>query len=440
MAGSVLIHYTGLLFELRTMPKPTPLLSSERLKTQHRQWPTSAYVHLPFCRQRCFYCDFPIAVLRDGRWTNPSSEITTYVDLLCQEIALTPSGPAPLQTVFLGGGTPSLIAPAQLQQILEALDQQFGLASSMELSMEMDPGTFTLTQLQAYQAVGVNRVSLGVQAFADQLLQVCGRGHTVKEIYEAIDLLHQAKITNFSLDLISGLPSQTLAAWEQTLITAVEIAPVHLSIYDLTIEPTTLFSQRYQPGRNPLPTDETTAQMYRFASRHLQGFGYRHYEISNYAQPGYQCRHNQVYWHNQPYYGFGMGATSYVHGQRFSRPRKLQDYSQWVQTLHRDQGLIDCPVNTQLEIVQETLMLGLRLAEGVRIEQLQALCGTSTVEKIMTCLTPFTAKGWIDPQCLRELDPAICLTDPEGFLFSNTVLASLWQVLDELMPNPKTPL
>ena len=433
MAGSVLIHYTGLLLELRTMPKPTPLLSSERLGTRHRQWPTSAYVHLPFCRQRCFYCDFPIAVLRDGHWTHPSAEITTYVDCLCQEIALTPSGSNPLQTVFLGGGTPSLIAPAQLQQILEALEQQFGFASSMELSMEMDPGTFTLAQVQAYQAAGVNRVSLGVQAFADQLLQVCGRGHTVKEIYEAIDLLHQAKVTNFSLDLISGLPSQTLAAWEQTLMTAVEIDPVHLSIYDLTIEPTTLFSQRYQPGRNPLPTDETTAQMYRFASRHLQGAGYQHYEISNYAQPGYQCRHNQVYWHNQPYYGFGMGATSYVWGQRFSRPRKLKDYSQWVQTLPRDQGQIDCPVNTQLEIIQETLMLGLRLAEGVRIEQLQALCGASTVENLLTCLTPFTAQGWIDPQCLRGPDPSIRLTDPEGFLFSNTVLASLWQVLDELM-------
>ena len=420
------------------MPGSAVMAISHPLVSQRSPWPTSAYVHLPFCRQRCFYCDFPIAVVQDRSRLTPISSgigehtpaMTTYIESLCQEIAWAPAGPAPLQTVFFGGGTPSLAPPAQLHRILSTLEQQLGLDSAAEISIEMDPGTFTLTQLQGYQSAGVNRVSLGVQALTDELLQVCGRGHTVKDVYEAIESLQQANISNFSLDLISGLPAQTLTGWQETLTTAIELAPAHLSIYDLTIEPTTLFGQKYQPGAHPLPTDETTADMYRWASSILRKAGYIHYEISNYAQPDYQCQHNQVYWHNEPYYGFGMGATSYLWKQRFSRPRTLGHYYQWVQDLQTTQGEIDCPISTAIESLQETLMLGLRLATGLNIKQLKEQFGGTVVEQILTALTPYQTQGWVVLQDLGQPSASVRLTDPEGFLFSNTILASVWQALE----------
>ena len=374
---------------------------------------------------------------QDSRpWGETAPAIAPYVTRLCQEIALAPVGGPPLQTVFLGGGTPSLLSPAQLAQILQALDQHFGLDAGAEISIEMDPGTFTLVQLRDYQAVGVNRVSLGVQAFADELLQVCGRSHDVQDVEAAIDQLHQAHVTNWSLDLISGLPGQTLDQWRTTLLTAIQYQPTHLSIYDLEIEPGTRFSQRYQPGESPLPTDATTAQMYRLASEVLSAAGYGHYEVSNYAQPGYQCRHNQVYWRNEPYYGFGMGATSYVQHQRYSRPRTLGAYDRWVQQLQQTQGQIEGAISMPLERVQDTLMLGLRLATGLQLQALEAQCGAILLDAIMTCLIPYQTQGWVDIHNPGKVDAAIRLTDPEGFLFSNRVLAALWHAVEVAWTQP----
>lgn len=262
-----------------------------------------------------------------------SPAIAHYLEVLCQEIRVTPAAGIPLKTVFFGGGTPSLLAPAQVEQVLTTLDHRFGLESEAEISMEIDPGTFTLEQLQGYLQVGVNRLSLGVQAFQPELLAICGRSHGLKEIEIAIALIQQAGCNHFSLDLISGLPQQTLEQWHASLEAAIALAPKHLSCYDLVVEPGTVFGKRYQPGCQPLPTDELTAQMYRLARQTLTSAGYEHYEISNYARPGYQCRHNRVYWENRPYYGFGMGATSYVQRQRYSRPRQRQTYYQWVESL-----------------------------------------------------------------------------------------------------------
>ncbi len=173
--------------------------------------------------------------------------------------------------------------------------------------MEIDPGTFALEQVQGYKTAGVNRVSLGVQAFQSELLEVCGRSHTVADVHKAVELVHRAGFQNFSLDLISGLPHQTLEHWQASLEQAIALSPTHLSCYDLTIEPGTPFNRQYSPGSSPLPSDETTAEMYRMAQRLLTAAGYDHYEISNYAKPGYQCRHNRVYWENRSFYGFGMG-------------------------------------------------------------------------------------------------------------------------------------
>lgn len=377
---------------------------------------TAAYVHIPFCRRRCFYCDFPVSVLGDRRDGSNAQSVGQYVQVLCQEIrtTLAAANTQPLQTVFFGGGTPSLLTPAQLEQILTTLDRACGLAPEAECSLEIDPGTFDRAKLQAFRDLGINRFSLGVQAFQDGLLQACGRSHTVAESCAAVEMLQAVGITNWSLDLISGLPHQTLADWQASLTQAIALAPSHLSCYDLVLEPVTAFGKRYEPGATPLPTDTLTAQMYRTAQAMLTAAGYEHYEISNYAQPGSHCRHNLTYWHNQPYYGFGMGAASYTQGQRFTRPRRRATYYPWV-----SQG---CPIavvpQNETDHLLETLMVGLRLAAGVDLGQFSAV----QQAQIQGAIAPYLTSGWV-----KLRGNQLTLNDPDGFLFSNTILASLFE-------------
>ena len=410
--------------------------------------PCSAYLHIPFCRRRCFYCDFPVSVVGDAyggrnprKNSDDSGTIQEYVAALCEEISLTSGFDRSLQTVFFGGGTPSLLSVSQLSRILEALDRQFGIAAEAEISMEIDPGTFSLEQLQGYKAAGVNRVSLGVQAFQDELLRVCGRSHCVADIYEAVDLVQTAEIPNFSLDLISGLPQQSLEQWQFSLAAAVAIAPAHLSCYDLVLEPVTAFGRYFQSGIEPLPADETAAQMYRLAQQILTEAGYEHYEISNYARPGYQCRHNRVYWENRPYYGFGMGAASYLQGVRLTRSRTRKEYYQWVKD-STSVKVAQSPMKSN-DILLETVMLGLRLADGVSLEAIAQKFGENTLDRIWSCLQPYYRQKWVeitrDNGLLLNLRDSqklpscgyLRLSDPEGFLFSNTILATLFSQLEE---------
>lgn len=386
----------------------------------------SAYIHIPFCRRRCYYCDFPITVLGDSATYKISPSIKDYINNLCQEILITPRfSQAKLQTVFFGGGTPSLLPVSEVERVLATLNQHFGIADNAEISIEIDPGTFTLAQLKTYQHLGINRFSLGVQAFQDELLQVCGRSHSLAEIYQAIELINQANIDNFSLDLISGLPHQTITQWENSLKTALKMQPKHLSCYDLVIEPVTAFGKKYQAGNNPLPPDKITANMYRLASQILQEAGYIHYEISNYAKDGYKCKHNQVYWYNQSYYGFGMGAASYIENKRFTRPRNRKEYFAWVENLSKTNGIIDTEKLTKIDILLETLMLGLRLSEGVNLEKINLQFGDKIVEQIIKCVQPYLAKNWV---LIDEKTNYLKLTDPEGFLYSNIILSDLFNV------------
>jgi putative oxygen-independent coproporphyrinogen III oxidase len=389
--------------------------------------PNAAYVHIPFCRRRCFYCDFPISVVGDRKHGENSGTIALYIEKLCQEIERTPNLGAPLKTVFFGGGTPSLLAIAQLQTILRTLDQHFGICKDAEISMEIDPGTFDRVQLQGYKAAGVNRVSLGVQAFQPELLVACGRSHTIETVYSSVELIRQAGIENFSLDLISGLPNQTLEQWQTSLEKAISLSPMHVSCYDLTIEPQTPFGKQYQPGAKPLPSDELTAEMYRTAQRVLTRAGYEHYEISNYAKPGYQCRHNRVYWENRAFYGFGMGATSYVKGDRIARPRKTHEYYDWI-------GRSPLPASetpTLSEYLLDTLMVGLRLAEGLDLEQLTQQFGVTLMQEVWKQLEPYQKVGWVEvlegESATMPTQGRLRLTDPEGFLFSNVVLVKLFE-------------
>ncbi|BAY34831.1 putative oxygen-independent coproporphyrinogen III oxidase [Nostoc carneum NIES-2107] len=384
--------------------------------------PTSAYVHIPFCRRRCFYCDFPISVVGDRLRGETSNAISQYVEVLTQEIATAPTFGESLKTIFFGGGTPSLLSIEQLQQILTALEQHFGILPGAEISMEIDPGTFDLAHIAGYRSLGVNRVSLGIQAFQEELLKLAGRSHSIADIFAAVELVRKVEIPEFSLDLISGLPHQSLDHWQDSLAKAVAIAPTHISIYDLTIEPGTAFGRYYEPGANPLPTDETTVKMYQMAQQVLTDAGYEHYEISNYAQPGHQCQHNRVYWENRPYYGFGMGAASYIEGKRFTRPRKTKEYYAWVKAA----CVVDCEITPPNEVLLETLMLGLRLAEGVSLAALAEDFGEDKLEAIQKFIQPYLTKGWVE-----VINGKLCLTDPQGFLFSNVVLADLFSKFGE---------
>ncbi|WP_439346088.1 radical SAM family heme chaperone HemW [Vacuolonema iberomarrocanum] len=381
--------------------------------------PDAAYVHIPFCRRRCFYCDFPISVVGDTRRGENSGAIAQYVTQLCTEIRRTPNLGTPLQTIFFGGGTPSLLAVEQLETVLTVLKQQFGLAANAEISMEMDPGTFDLAHVQGYHACGVNRISLGVQAFQAELLQACGRTHQPDDIPIAVEQVRRAGIDNLSLDLISGLPHQTLEQWTFSLEQAIALTPQHLSVYDLIVEPGTAFARRYKPGDKPLPSDTLTAEMYRLAQQTLSTAGFQHYEISNYAKPGYGCRHNLRYWENRAYYGFGMGAASYMQGQRFSRPRTRREYFEWLEA-----GMpMDDPVATEGDRLLDRLILGLRLANGLSLTTLEQEFGHDTVAQILTTLKPYEERGWVACQLNQHLR----LSDPDGFLFSNTILAALFE-------------
>ena len=412
-----------------------------KVKVGNYQLPSSAYVHIPFCRRRCFYCDFPVYVVGDRKDGNNSGAIGQYLEMLAEEISITESFCQPLETVFFGGGTPSLLSARQVEEIIKALDRQFGIAADAEISIEMDPGTFDEEKIRGYGAAGINRVSLGVQAFEDELLALCGRSHRVADIYEAMELLHKAEIVNIGIDLISGLPHQTMERWEFSLEGAIALSPSHISCYDLIVEPKTPFARYYEPGERPLPAEETTAQMYRRGRELLVGAGYEHYEISNYARAGYQCRHNRVYWENRPYYGFGMGAASYVGGQRLTRPRRTGEYYEWVRSLQAGLKETQTDLETDGDKVLETLMLGLRLADGLSSQFLEREFGPEMLEQIWACLQPYLELGWVEViggngellshELIGELPHfgGLRLSDPEGFLFSNTVLAALFRKL-----------
>lgn len=400
--------------------------------------PQSAYIHIPFCRRRCYYCDFPITPIGDRALPENSSMIAEYTDHLLQEIRhfspLNPApslNPAPLKTLFFGGGTPSLLPTSQIDRILRTLETYYGFAPDIEISMEIDPGTFDLPRLLAWKALGINRYSLGIQSIHDSHLETLGRSHRHTDNLHAIDHLHAANLGNFSLDLISGIPGLTFEQWDSSLTWAIATQATHLSTYDLTIEPGTVFGKQQDKGQlKNLPPEETSAQMYRHASNRLAAAGYAHYEISNHAQAGYESQHNLTYWRTQPFYGFGMGATSFLQQQRINRPRTRNAYYLWLRDLPPRTGAHPAPNPSPLpsspnDRLLETLMMGLRLQEGISLLALNAEYGPTLITQVITILHRYQKQGW------TEISPdRIRLTCPEGFLFSNIILIALFQALD----------
>jgi putative oxygen-independent coproporphyrinogen III oxidase len=409
------------------------------------QAPRAVYVHVPFCRRRCFYCDFPISVVGDRLVGESSGMMAQYVRALIQEIELEQnrglsqglSLSLSLKTVFFGGGTPSLLSPGQVKEILLALERKFGFEVGIEISMEVDPGTFDLERVRSWMEAGVNRFSLGVQAFQDELLEACGRSHRVADVWNSVDFFRSAGVNNWSLDLMSGLPGQTLEMWSQSLELAIQTGSTHLSVYDLTVEPETVFGKREARGDLNVPLEEDVVEMYRSTALRLAAAGFGRYEVSSYARDtGFECRHNRVYWEGLPFYGFGMGATSFVDGVRFSRARTRSEYFAWVEGLDPEERppnpqfwgdrARDLDLEQEREIFLERVMMGLRLVKGVELAPLVDRFGAELVAEAIGVLGQFVESGLVTMEA-----GWVRLSDPEGLLMSNVVLVKLFEVMEK---------
>lgn len=321
----------------------------------------SLYLHFPFCVRKCRYCDFLSA---------PAGEEARqdYIDTLCAEIALRGEqcrGEAPeaqIVSLFIGGGTPSLMSAAQLDRVMETVRRSFSLLPDAECSMEVNPGTADLQKLRAYRECGMNRLSIGVQSLHDRELALLGRIHTAAQAEEIFRAARDAGFSNLNVDLMSALPGQTFADWKYTLETAVSWGPEHISAYSLQIEEGTPFYTMELP---PLPAEDEDREMYHFTRAFLAEHGIFRYEISNYAAPGYECIHNKGYWTGRPYLGLGTGAASLFGNCRFHNPSDYALYKAAV--TNRDLPALMCEKTalSPQDRMEEFMFLGLRLTEGV---------------------------------------------------------------------------
>jgi oxygen-independent coproporphyrinogen-3 oxidase len=284
----------------------------------------SLYLHIPFCAHRCAYCDF-------NTFSGQESLIPPYVGALCQEVRTVgrnaPAGLA-LHTVYFGGGTPSLLSAEDLASIVAAIRDAFDMAAEAEITLEANPGTTSIGELQAMRRLEINRISLGVQSANGLELRMLERQHSFLDVLEAVSAARRAGFDNLNLDLIYGLPEQTLRTWQTTVRRALDLKPEHVSAYALTLEHGTPFGRWHERGLLPIPSADLAADMYEWISEELEAAGYGQYEISNWAKPGRACRHNLQYWRGLPYLGVGAGAHGYAEGYRYSNVLGIGTYIQ----------------------------------------------------------------------------------------------------------------
>jgi oxygen-independent coproporphyrinogen-3 oxidase len=280
-------------------------------------WPQAAYVHVPFCAHHCGYCDFAVAVGQDDR-------IDAYLDALEIELSGLTS-PHPVRTLFFGGGTPTYLPHRPLERLLGMTQRWLPLLPDHEFSVEANPSGLDLEKIEMLRACGVNRLSLGVQSFQPRTLEILERDHRPADVPRVLDLI-RPRIANYSCDLIFGVPEQTLEQWRDDLEQALALAPMHVATYGLTYEKGTRLWKQRTRGEVTALDEDTEYAFYMHAMQTLESAGFAHYEISNFARPGFACRHNQVYWANHAYLGFGVGAARYVNGVRQLNTRDLRTY------------------------------------------------------------------------------------------------------------------
>ncbi|MCG8607044.1 radical SAM family heme chaperone HemW [bacterium] len=368
------------------------------------------YVHIPFCPNICGYCDFYTVSLRD-------SQISNYLDALQSEIKLYAQRHSvkelTFETFYFGGGTPSVLAPSDLASIIEFLEAHFNLVANSEITIEANPGTLDLIKLREYRSAGINRLSLGTQSFQAKELRKLDRDHTVRDSIDCYKAARQAGFDNISLDLIFGLPGQTLIDWRLNLQAALELGSDHISTYNLTYEEGTPFYVKLRQGAFKETSDTTLRQMYLATFEELSQCGYSHYEVSSYARPGFECRHNKKYWDGSPYLGLGVSAHSYFPPRRFWNVRNIAGYSRLL-----GEGAI--PLAGEEILDRETqlcerMILGLRQRRGVSLQEFEESFGSSLIEEFSTPLGNFFARSLNDPALISDL------TKGEGYLASEFI-------------------
>ncbi len=322
------------------------------------------YVHIPFCEKKCLYCDFL-------SFSAEEDLHKAYVDKLIEEIRVQASNYSQYQisSIFIGGGTPTVIKAVYISNIMSAIYEAFIVESQAEITIECNPGTVDIDKLLVYKQSGINRISVGLQSTVDKELQHLGRIHTYADFLNSYEKIRESGYKNVNIDLMSALPWQTLDSWKSTLKKVIMLKPEHISAYSLIIEDGTEFSKIYgsPEGRKFLPTEEVERAMYHSTIDILKNYGYERYEISNYAKPGYESKHNIGYWTGEEYLGFGIGASSYVYGRRFHVERDIKKYL--AIDMKRDimplyQNIHELSTKEKME---EFMFLGLRLSKGVLV-------------------------------------------------------------------------
>ena len=319
----------------------------------NRRIPLELYVHIPFCVRKCQYCDF---------LSGPSDEETKdrYIEALLKEIrAAEHTEDYEIVSVFIGGGTPSALKAEAIASIMRTLQEQFFFCEDAEVTIEANPGTVDLEKLTIFRNVGINRLSLGLQSTDAEELKLLGRIHSYEEFLKSYEWAREAGFSNINIDLMFAIPGQTGEAWRQHLYQVAELNPEHISAYSLIIEEGTPFAEQ----NLDLPDEDTEYQMYEDTAEILERYGYRQYEISNYAKQGYMCRHNAGYWQRREYLGFGLGASSLYRGMRFLNTRRMQEYLK--ESRNPDQIRQDVTVLSRNERIEEFMFLGLRMTEGI---------------------------------------------------------------------------
>lgn len=369
------------------------------------------YIHIPFCARKCAYCDFtsfaaPVRIYRE------------YVDKLIEEIYGQCGNFQDYQvsTIFIGGGTPSILPSDLFGELLGVIWECFDIADGAEITVEANPGTLTMEKLETYLEGGINRISIGLQSSDDMELKALGRIHTFDEFLKSYQRARQAGFTNINVDLMSGIPGQDIHSWRNTLRKVMMLKPEHISAYSLIVEEGTPFYERYGSDRRGLPDEETDREMYHLTKEMMESQGYSRYEISNYARPGFECRHNIGYWTGVDYLGLGLGASSYTHGFRYHNTADFQDY---LRMNLREAGAAsqDIQALSHEEKMEEFMFLGLRMMKGVSGSEFLGRFGQNMWNVYGDVL------GRLEEQKLIEVEvPVVRLTEL-GIDVSNMVLS-----------------
>ncbi|MCE5315292.1 MAG: radical SAM family heme chaperone HemW [Armatimonadota bacterium] len=352
---------------------------------EHFFEPNAAYIHIPFCVSKCIYCDF-------NSYPGMESLHDRYVRALITEIEQTAAGRhRPLDSVYIGGGTPTVLSTSYLCDILTSLKP---ISKNAEITLEANPGTVDKSKFVQLYDAEFNRLSIGVQSLDDDYLSILGRAHNVEQAVEAYMAARNAGFDNISIDLIFALPGQSINHWKNTLDAALQLEPEHISLYELTVEEGTRLADLCAQGDVSLPDEDLQIEMYELAIARLKSAGFEHYEVSNFARPGFKCRHNQVYWRNEPYYGFGAGATSYVSGDRAIR---FRDPKHYIDEMESGGGAIESAEHlTGRRYLAETLIQGLRMLDGIDLHKLTAKTCTDISNDFAKEIADLQSRGLVE--------------------------------------------